>query len=171
MGTAITIIAFIALFIFIIYGYTKSVEAKKRRDALDAKRGQDWQHDASYFITSTPSVDKIYQTMDKGVLAASGIISGHGTGNDRIFQLPGGKLMFWEATLAQLTGAGGIFKYRFAVSNQQMINGIPQGQAKLDILLTQIEKAVLSLDKETQIQRVAMEYTTETHAERRIVKE
>jgi len=178
MNGPIPIILMMAVFVFVIIIL---VIGHKRNNALLAngdikKRPKGWEDQNTIFTTAIDSIDKIYQAMNLDSVQEGAVIeSSRNSNGSYVFRLIGGpnsirdrinerRTLIWEVSLAPLPQTGSAHQYLFSFQNLSTLNGVTQGITPLNVLLTQIEKAVLTLDPEAEVQRIKAEYTTSSNS-------
>ena len=169
----ITVIAFGVLIYYAIRASQKQKALKASGDMVDRPKG--WHRQTTTFTTTVDSAAKIVEVA-RARLAQLGFLDGSlaidarsngsyeftaTTASTHITDMVTKKReMIWDATLVPVQAApDGRFRYAFSSQNVQLLNGVPQ-VAGLNVLLTQIEKAVLSLDPQALVQRTDNEVTT-----------
>jgi len=178
MGSTIGVIIFVIVIVYAIaMAIRTSIKRKELTAAGDIKtRQKNWIYQTTTFSTSTDSLDKIYQVMDIAKLRAAGIECGSvangavkfrlTTASTHLMDSRGTREVMWETNLITLPMNGQAHQYKFSFQNVHTVNGSPQGAVGMNMLLTQIEKAVLALDPQAQVQRTDGQYSTQTNTRR-----
>lgn len=135
--------------------YNKRKESAAVESGSAVNRGHDFFRQIHIFKTKTPHLEEIYQAMDKSSFAERSIrskIDSH-TGNI-IFQNQalGGSFI---ATLKLQGQDSGLYLYMFQFNDWKANHGYPSAKDELsgNIVLTSIEKAIVSLDSDAIITR------------------
>jgi len=179
MGTAITLIIIVVALGAGIYGRIQSSKKQKElaaRGDIRTDRAKDWVHQTTVFSTTVDSIDKIYQAMHIDWLKGQGIECGRSNGacqfrlavtSSKVIESARGvREVDWETSLTPAPPQGQKHQYKFSFQHMRNVNGVPQGTVGLNILLTEIEKAVLSLDPQADVQRLSSEYSTQRNTRR-----
>jgi hypothetical protein len=104
----------------------------------------------------------------EAVLAAARNVDYTGTAADITYNFDGKKIIFfrsgksWNAALQYLGMSEGKYLYSLSFTGWQTRRGVPYDVNSMNILLTQTEKMLLSLDPETMVEVHMMELNTKT---------
>lgn len=80
-----------------------------------------------------------------------------GSSQQQLFKFTGNG---WAAQLHKLSDNGAQVVYRFEFTNWKTHNGMPQDALNMNKLTTAVEKLFLSLDPNTQVRTVPLEFST-----------
>ena len=157
MEVVLVICGCIALALICNSFYKKKVNSAGDR-GMTIQRDRDFFRQAHVFTTSVASVDSIFQKMDKSALTEYKI---------NYSLVPGTRIEFSRTvpmigtTYFRLSYNGMVgekHRYTFMVTRYVTRNGAELGVLEANIALTGIEKAILSLDPKTTVERVRANY-------------
>lgn len=113
------------------------------------KRETEFYKNEEFFTASIPAdtaIEKVSQVCVNGVKASAGRLrSGH-------IGVAFGYKGYWTATFAYLGTKGEKALYRFAFTGWKTRNGGVYGYSEMNMLMTAVEKALLSLDPDTVVE-------------------
>jgi hypothetical protein len=113
----------------------------------------------NYFYTSRIATYKqIYEKLDSSDLSGTGV-SWSGKIGDIIFKSSLG----WSARLAEVESDDENHKYLFHFTNWETYRGLPQNTTSMNVLLTAVEKCILSVDPTTKVTTTEMKLKTKSH--------
>ena len=122
------------------------------------KRDISFVETAELFTLATVSFDGLIEAVKKMDLSGTGVsIDSNSTKQALLFKSTG-----WSAQLYRMEEDGDKSIYCFSFLNWRTYRGIPQDHIQMNILLTEIEKAFLRIDPNTQVQTSKLKLNTKT---------
>lgn len=156
-------IVVVVIVVAIIIGVTVGMKQKNVIDKLISegrmiKRDIDFM-EKNYFYTSPIATYKqIYEKLNSSDLSGTGV-----SWNGRIGDISFQSTLGWSARLAEVESDDGNHKYLFHFTNWETYRGIPQNTTSMNVLLTTVEKCILSVDPTTKVTTTEMKLKTKSH--------
>ena len=152
-------IAVVIILVSVVLGLIIGLSQKKANDQLVAegrmiKRNYDFVRKV-YVYTTVADFNQIYDKLYASDLSGTGISWRKGNGQIAIESSLG-----WKAQFVELASEGESHKFQFNFTHWSTRDGIIQETTSMNLLLTAVEKSIISLDSGTKVTTTEQEITS-----------